>query len=102
MLFELAISPLDQLPRAIFTSEPGPTSVRYIVASPNHLVSNVMRTGSRGPPALIGASPDNVMRWFIALVSVLLDPLACALLLAATQEGVMNERTRIFERRDDR
>jgi hypothetical protein len=35
---------------------------------------------------LFGAAMDDVMRWFIALVSVLLDPLACVLLLAATAQ----------------
>jgi hypothetical protein len=34
--------------------------------------------------ALIGAQPDDVMRWFILVVSFLLDPLAAVLLLAAT------------------
>jgi hypothetical protein len=34
--------------------------------------------------ALIGADDESVMRWFILLVAVLLDPLAVALLLAAT------------------
>ena len=37
--------------------------------------------------ALIGAGDEQAMRGFILLVSVLLDPLACALLLAATRRA---------------
>ncbi len=37
--------------------------------------------------SLIGCSDEAVMRWFVLLVAVLLDPLAVALLLAATVTG---------------
>jgi hypothetical protein len=36
---------------------------------------------------LVGIDADTAMKWFIALVSLLLDPLACVLLLAATRRA---------------
>jgi hypothetical protein len=34
--------------------------------------------------AILGATDENVMRWFILMVALLLDPAAVLLLLAAT------------------
>jgi hypothetical protein len=36
---------------------------------------------------LLGVATDTAMKWFILLVAILLDPLACALLLAANSRG---------------
>src|SRR5260370_28282210 len=45
---------------------------------------------------LIGAGSEQVMRWFILAVALLLDPAAVVLLLAATARSVEQETDRCY------
>ncbi len=70
---------------------------RVVIGNDRHSLSeNAKQATSRraqsdlGPikylTSLIGADPDQVVRWFILVVALLLDPLAVVLLLAATRD----------------